>query len=60
LDSADDDVYNKVTDEEHRKLARARQEREDYVVDDEELGYADDGEFIMYKADDLTAKPAAH
>lgn len=40
----DDLVYDEVTEEEYRQTVQARREREDFVVDDDGLGYYDDGE----------------
>ena len=40
----DDAVYDEVTEEEYRQTVQARREREDFVVDDDGLGYQDDGE----------------
>ncbi|CAM9231293.1 unnamed protein product, partial [Chrysoparadoxa australica] len=38
------DVYETVTEEQYQNLVRDRQKKNDFVVDDEGLGYADDGE----------------
>lgn len=40
----DDDIYETVDEETYQNLVRARREREDFVVDDDGLGYYDDGE----------------
>jgi len=37
-------VYDEYTEEEYRGLVESRREREDFVVDDDGLGYHDDGE----------------
>ena len=43
--AADDDaVYDVVDEDEYRQLVESRRDREDFVVDDEGLGYHDDGE----------------
>lgn len=39
-----DEVYDEVTEEEYQDLVRKRQQADDFVVDDDGLGYADDGE----------------
>jgi DNA polymerase alpha subunit A len=44
---SDDDIYETVTEEEYTKLVQARRQREDFVVDDEGLGYYDDGEELL-------------
>lgn len=44
---SDDDVYDKVTEEEYERLVNARRQREDFVVDDDGLGYHDDGEELL-------------
>ncbi|KAA0172738.1 hypothetical protein FNF27_05838 [Cafeteria roenbergensis] len=43
VEEEDDAVFEEVTDEQYEKLVRKRQ-REDFVVDDDGFGYADDGE----------------
>jgi len=40
----DDDVYDTLTEEAYRDLVQQRRERHDFVVDDDGLGYQDDGE----------------
>ncbi|CBJ49021.1 conserved unknown protein [Ectocarpus siliculosus] len=47
----DDEVYDEVTEEEYQELVRKRQQADDFVVDDDGLGYADDGEEFIEKAD---------
>ena len=37
-------MYDVVDEEKYRELVKSRQQREDFVVDDDDLGYADDGE----------------
>lgn len=49
-DDEDDAVYEEVTEEEYQELVRKRQQADDFVVDDDGLGYADDGEEFMEKA----------
>lgn len=43
----DDDIYETVTEEEYVKIVNARRQREDFVVDDDGLGYYDDGEELL-------------
>ena len=38
------DVYEQVTEQEYADLVRKRRQNEDFVVDDDGLGYFDDGE----------------
>jgi len=40
----DDNVFDYVQDDEYNHLVNRRREREDFVVDDDGLGYHDDGE----------------
>lgn len=40
-----------MTEEEYQELVRKRQQADDFVVDDDGLGYADDGEEFIEKAD---------
>lgn len=47
----DDEVYDEVTEEEYQELVRKRQQADDFVVDDDGLGYADDGEEFIENAD---------
>jgi hypothetical protein len=44
LEIKEDDVYEVVDEEEYGKLVNARRQREDFIVDDDGLGYYDDGE----------------
>jgi DNA polymerase Pol2 len=44
---SDDDIYETVTEEEYTKIVNARRQREDFVVDDDGLGYYDDGEELL-------------
>ena len=46
-DTGDDAIYDEVTEEDYRQLVESRRDREDFVVDDEGLGYYDDGEEVM-------------
>ncbi|KAI5293957.1 DNA-directed DNA polymerase alpha catalytic subunit pol1 [Ascosphaera acerosa] len=39
----DGDVYDEVDDEEYKKIIRRRLDQDDFVVDDNGIGYADDG-----------------
>ena len=43
-DKDDDDIYDYVDEETYKSIVQARREREDFVVDDDGLGYYDDGE----------------
>lgn len=44
-DEGDDgDIYEYLDEEEYRRLVESRRQRDDFVVDDEGLGYYDDGE----------------
>ncbi|CAB9498953.1 DNA polymerase alpha catalytic subunit (Fragment) [Seminavis robusta] len=40
----EEDIYEVVDEEEYGKLVNARRQREDFIVDDDGLGYYDDGE----------------
>ena len=40
-----------MTEEEYQELVRKRQQADDFVVDDDGLGYADDGEEFIDRAD---------
>ena len=44
MDTAPDSVFETVTEEEYMDLVDSRRAREDFVVDDDGLGYHDDGE----------------
>lgn len=46
-----DEVYDEVTEEEYQQLVRKRQQADDFVVDDDGLGYVDDGEEFIERAD---------
>ncbi len=49
----DDGLYDEVTEEEYQALVRKRQANDDFVVDDNGLGYADDGEeYLQRQLDD--------
>ncbi|CAN0327241.1 unnamed protein product, partial [Discosporangium mesarthrocarpum] len=48
----DDDVYEEVTEDDYQDLVRKRQQADDFVVDDDGLGYADDGEEYIGRNDD--------
>ncbi len=46
-------IYDEVTEEEYQALVRKRQAGDDFVVDDNGLGYADDGEeYLQRQVDD--------
>ena len=51
-------VYDEVNEEEYEKLVNARREREDFVVDDDGLGYHDDGEEYFGERDEDGKKEA--
>jgi DNA polymerase alpha subunit A len=61
-DDGDDAVYDEVDEEDYRTLVESRRDREDFVVDDEGLGYYDDGEEHFRDADDVdeAARRAPH
>ena len=40
-----EDVYETMTEQEYREYVERKREREDFVVDDDGLGYHDDGEY---------------
>jgi hypothetical protein len=40
----DDDIYEYMDEEAYTHLVESRREREDFVVDDDGIGYHDDGE----------------
>lgn len=40
-----EDVYETLTESEYRAYVESKREREDFVVDDDGLGYHDDGEY---------------
>lgn len=42
-------MYDEVTEDEYQDLVRKRQQADDFVVDDDGLGYADDGEEFIEK-----------
>ncbi len=44
-------MYDEVTEEQYQELVRKRQLADDFVVDDDGLGYADDGEEFIDRAD---------
>ena len=44
LEEDEEDIYDVVAEEDYRDLVKKRQEREDFVVDDDGIGYIDDGE----------------
>ncbi len=44
VDSDEDNVYDMVTEEEYHETVQLRRDAGDFVVDDNGLGYADDGE----------------
>ncbi len=49
----DDTLYDEVTEEEYTALVRKRQAGDDFVVDDDGLGYTDDGEeYLQRQLDD--------
>ena len=46
------DVFDTMTEKEYKKLVKERRAGEDFVVDDEGLGYYDDGEEHLFDAVD--------
>jgi len=46
-DDDDGNVYDLVDDEEYAKIVKSRREESDFVVDDNGIGYADDGEEVV-------------
>lgn len=44
-------MYDEVTEEQYQELVRKRQQADDFVVDDDGLGYADDGEEFIDRPD---------
>ena len=44
VEEDEEDIYDVVAEEDYRDLVKKRQEREDFVVDDDGIGYIDDGE----------------
>ncbi|KAL7483193.1 hypothetical protein ACHAW6_008862 [Cyclotella cf. meneghiniana] len=42
------DVYESLTEQEYREFVERKREREDFVVDDDGLGYHDDGEYDIH------------
>ena len=44
LQEEDDDVFDRVDEDEYVNLVEERRKGDDFVVDDEGLGYHDDGE----------------
>ena len=55
-DDDDDRIYDVYSEDEYRKLVQARREQEDFVVDDDGLGYYDDGEEHCWDGDDDGSK----
>ncbi|GAB5035819.1 dna polymerase alpha catalytic [Nannochloropsis oceanica] len=48
----EDNVYDVMDEDEYEDLVRKRRQREDFVVDDEGLGYYDDGEEHAYEKEE--------
>jgi hypothetical protein len=44
VEEDEEDIYDVVAEEDYHDLVKKRQEREDFVVDDDGIGYIDDGE----------------
>ncbi|KAJ8610436.1 hypothetical protein CTAYLR_008217 [Chrysophaeum taylorii] len=55
----DDKVFDEVDEEEYKKIVGERRQREDFVVDDDGLGYYDDGEEHFGEAEEILNKPKA-
>mmetsp|Transcript_8937 Transcript_8937/g.20092 ORF Transcript_8937/g.20092 Transcript_8937/m.20092 type:complete len:1678 (-) Transcript_8937:137-5170(-) len=47
-----DDVYETMDEERYREYVEGKQDREDFVVDDDGLGYHDDGDYDILGAHD--------
>ena len=47
----EDDVYDVVEEREYEQIVQSRRERDEFVVDDDGLGYADDGEETCWAKD---------
>ncbi|GKY94427.1 hypothetical protein MPSEU_000408600 [Mayamaea pseudoterrestris] len=58
-DDVDDDVYTTMTEQEYEQVVQARRQRDDFVVDDDGLGYVDDGEEHVFDNQDDEAAAAA-
>lgn len=43
-DAAEDDIYEEVDEEGYKKVVRERLDKDDFVVDDDGIGYADNGQ----------------
>jgi len=52
----EEDVYDEVDEDDYQKLVESRRQREDFVVDDDGLGYYDDGEERLGAEDDMAAQ----
>eukprot|EP01036_Dinobryon_divergens_P035626 gene35626-46208_t len=50
----EDDVYDLVSDEQYNELVEERRKKDDFVVDDDGLGYHDDGEEHLGIAEDVS------
>ena len=48
----EDNVYDVLDEDQYEDLVRKRRQREDFVVDDEGLGYYDDGEEHAYEREE--------
>ena len=49
VDTAVRDVYEKVSEEDYISKVRSRRDADDFVVEDNGLGYTDDGEEIFIR-----------
>lgn len=56
-DGKNDDIYEYVDEEAYQELVEGRREREDFVVDDDGLGYYDDGEERLGDEEDTNSVP---
>jgi len=52
----EEDVYEMVDQEEYKNLVESRRQREDFVVDDDGIGYYDDGEECLGDEDQVEAR----
>jgi DNA polymerase alpha subunit A len=50
-DANDDDMFDEVTEEQYEEIVKSRLDADDFVVDDNGLGYADNGEELIATAE---------
>eukprot|EP01138_Halocafeteria_seosinensis_P005259 gb/GECG01005376.1/.p1 GENE.gb/GECG01005376.1/~~gb/GECG01005376.1/.p1 ORF type:complete len:1587 (+),score=248.33 gb/GECG01005376.1/:1-4761(+) len=56
-DENDDRVYDELNEDEYKQVVNSRRDMDDFVVDDEGLGYADDGEDFFNGVDEEAEYP---